>query len=90
MSAVESAFTVSKRIGGSAHLPQIFISTDMQVPDHFQIKIKNLIKISALRSGFCQDHRKVKAYRTYIKASYKYRNILFVCRIHSASFVPGA
>ena len=90
MTTIETTLTVSKRIGGCTHLAQIIISTDMKISDHFQIEIKDLIEISALRSGFRQDHRKVKTDSTDIKSSYEYRHILIICRMHAASFVPWA
>ena len=86
--AVETALTVSKRIGRGSHLSQIFVGTDMKAPNHFQIEIQHFIEISALCSGFGQDHRQMKAYCSNIKSSYKYRHILIISRIHTASFVP--
>ena len=88
MSAVETAFTVCKRVGGCTHLSQIFVSADMQVTDHFQIEIQNLIEISALRSGLCKDHRKMKAYRTNVKTSHKNRRIILIRRLHTATLIP--
>ena len=87
---VKSTLTVSQRICRSPHIPQIFIGTDMQVADHFQIIIQHLIEIPALRTGLCQNHRQMKAYRTHIKTSHKYGLVILVCRIHAASLIPGA
>ena len=88
--AVETALTVSKRIGRGTHLSQIFVGTDMKAPDHFQIEIQHFIEISALCSGFSQDHGQMKAYCSNIKSSHKYWHILIISRIHTASFVPWA
>ena len=88
--AIETALTVSKRVCRGTHLSQIFVGTDVKAPDHFQIEIQHFIEISALCSGFGQDHGQVKAYCSNIKSSYKYRHILIISRIHTASFVPWA
>ncbi len=39
----------------------------MQITDHLKIEVQHFIEISALRSGFGKDHRKMKAYRTDVK-----------------------
>ena len=62
----------------------------MELANHLQIEIKDLIEIPVLGSGFCQDHRQVQAHGSYIEAPYKYRLILVIRRIHSASYIPGA
>ena len=90
MSAVETTLTVRKRIGRRTHLSQIIIGTDMQITDHLKIEIQHFVEIPALCSGFGKDHWKMKAYRTDVKSSHKHRNILIICRIHTASLVPGA
>ena len=90
MSAVESALAVRKGISGGSHLPQIFIGADMEAADHFQIEIQHLVKIPALRSRLRQDHGKMKADGTDVETSHKYRHIILIRRIHSATFIPGA
>ena len=90
MAAVETALTVSKRIGGCLHLAQIIIGPVVKIPDHLQIVVQYLIEISALGSGFCQNHRKMQAHGTDIEASHKYGIILIICRMHAASLIPGA
>jgi len=62
----------------------------MQITDHLKIEIQHFVEIPALCSGFGKDHWKMKAYRTDVKSSHKHRNILIICRIHTASLVPGA
>ena len=88
MTAVETALTVSKRVRGCSHLSQVLIGADVEISDHLQVKIKNLVKISALCSCFRQDHRKMKTDCTDIETSYKYRLVILICRIHAASLIP--
>ena len=88
MSAVESAFAVSQRVGGCFHRSQILVSTFVQIADHFQIIVQHFVKITALGSCFGKDHREMQADSTDVEASGKYWHIFVVCRIHTASFVP--
>ena len=59
MAAVETALAVSQRIGGGLHIAQIIVGPFVKIPDHLQIVVQHLIKISALGTGFCQNHRKM-------------------------------
>ena len=88
MSAIETTLTVGKRIRRSTQLSEVFVSTDMKLPDQFQVIIQYLKEISVLVSGFGKDHRKMETDRTDVEPSDKYRLILFVHRIHTASFIP--
>ena len=88
MSAIETTLTVGKRIRRSTQLSEVFVSTDMKLPDQFQVIIQYLKEIPVLLSGFGKDHRKMETDRTDVEPSDKYRLILFVRRIHTASFIP--
>ena len=48
MPAIKTSLTVSQRVGGGTHLPQIVIGTDMEITDHLQIIVQHLIKITVL------------------------------------------
>ena len=90
MAAVETALAVSQRIGGGLHIAQIIVGPFVKIPDHLQIVVQYLIEISALGTGFCQNHRKMQAHGTDIEAPHKYGFILVVCRMHAAPLIPGA
>ncbi len=62
----------------------------VQIADHLEIEIEHFVEIAALGSGFCQDHRKMKAYRSDVETSDKYRFIVLICRLHAAALVPRA
>ena len=89
MTTIETALAVGQRIGGSPHLSQIIVRSDMKPADHLQIVVQHLIKICALCPGLCQNHGQMKTYGADIKSSHKHRNILLVCRIHPSPLIPG-
>ena len=89
MAAVEAALAVSQRVSRSLQLSKIGVGTDMDPADQLQIIIQNLIKIPAFLTGLCKDHRQMQAYNADIKTAYKYGRILLICRIHTASLIPG-
>ena len=90
MSAIKTTLAICQWVGRSSHLSKIIIRTDMKITDHLKIEIQYLIEISALCSRFRKNHRKMKTYRTNVKSAYKYRHILVICRVHSATFIPWA
>ena len=89
MTAEKAAFAVSERARGRAHLTQIRVSPDMKLSNQIQIIIQHIIEISALLSGFCQDHGQMQGDRSHVKPAYKDGGILLVSRVHTAPLIPG-
>ena len=88
MPAVETTLAVSQRVCRRAHLPQIGIGTDMQLPYQFQIIVQNLIKRPALL--FCPrvNHRQMQADNANIETPNKYGLVRRVSRLHAAPLKP--
>ena len=90
IAAVETSLAVCQRVGGSTHFSEIIIRSLMEITDHFQIEIQDLMEITVLRTGFCQDHRQMQGNSSDIEASHKHRLILIIRRLHASALKPRA
>ena len=88
MPSVETTFTIGNRVGTGFHLSKVFISTLVNIADHFKVEVQNLIEVLTLFSCFCKNHGQMQTHCTNIETSFKDRLIIFVCRVHTATLIP--
>lgn len=84
------------RLFGILHIIGNIIRKEIKmdvINEYEQVLIGNLPKIPPRlfqNEPSAKYHRKMKGYGTSVKTAYKYRLIVFICRIHTSPFIPRA